>query len=246
MILTALQKINIKEGSVLLIDKPLRWTSFDVINKLKYEIRTITGEKKIKIGHAGTLDPLATGLLIVCIGKYTKKIPDFQNLNKRYTGTFTVGATTKSYDLEHLPENFFPYNHLTLEEVEKACKQLTGNIFQTPPIYSAVKLKGKSAFEYARQGDEIALKTKEVSVYSFDITQFDLPNIDFEIHCSKGTYIRSIASDLGKILGVGAYLSKLCRTQIGDFNINEAYDFSPLIDETKVKKNTTKKKNFEL
>ncbi|HOF15926.1 MAG TPA: tRNA pseudouridine(55) synthase TruB [Bacteroidales bacterium] len=246
MILTALQKINVEEGSILLINKPLRWTSFDVINKLKYEIKTITGHKKIKIGHAGTLDPLATGLLIVCVGKFTKKIAEFQNLDKRYTGTFTVGATTKSYDLEHLPENFLPYNHLTLEDVKKACAQLTGDIFQTPPAYSAIKLKGKSAFEYARQNKEINLKPKKVTIFSFDITRFSLPEIDFEIHCSKGTYIRSIANDLGKTLGCGAYLSSLCRTQIGSFNISEAHDFSPLINEDKIKKNATKKRNFEL
>lgn len=246
MILSALNNIDPKEGSILLIDKPLRWTSFDVINKLNYEIRKLTGEKKIKIGHAGTLDPLATGLLIVCIGKYTKKISEFQNFDKYYIGTFLLGAITDSYDLEHPPKDFRSIEFVTSDKILEACKQFIGNILQTPPIYSAVKIQGKSAFEYARQNKDIELKAKEISIYSFQITRFALPEIDFEIKCSKGTYIRSIARDLGNTLGCGAYLKALRRTQIGDFSVEDALDISPLFSDIKKEKPYIKKKKFEL
>lgn len=246
MIVSALQNIIIEEGSLLLINKPLRWTSFDVVNKLKYEIRKNTSQKKFKIGHAGTLDPLASGLLIVCVGKYTKKITEFQNLNKRYTATFTLGAITQSYDLEHAPENFQPYDSISLEKTQEACKQLTGNILQTPPIYSAIKIQGKSAYEYAREDKQIQINPKNITVFSFDIVRFAPPEIDFKICCSKGTYIRSLARDLGKLLGCGAYVNKLHRTHIGNFSVVDAYDITPLISESKIKELSRKKKNFEL
>ncbi len=245
MILSAIQNINLGDGSILLIDKPLRWTSFDVINKLKYEIRKNTGEKKFKIGHAGTLDPLATGLLIVCVGKYTKKIPEFQNLDKQYTGTFILGATTESYDLEHPPTNFQSLEGITLEKVRSVCQQFSGTILQIPPIYSAVKIQGKSAFEYARQGKDVDIKAKEITIHSFQITHFNLPEIDFEITCSKGTYIRSIARDLGELLGCGAYLKTLRRTQIGIFSVADAYDISPLFSDHKNIHPTRIKRKFE-
>jgi tRNA pseudouridine55 synthase len=246
MIIDALKNISLEEGAILLIDKPLRWTSFDVINKIKYEIRKNTGNNKFKIGHAGTLDPLATGLLIVCVGKYTKKISEFQNLTKQYIGTFTIGATTKSCDLEYPPENFKPYDNITLPKIIETAKLLKGTYFQTPPIFSAVKIKGKSAFEYAREDKDIVIMPKEITVSSFEILHYSPPEIDFEICCSKGTYIRSIANDFGNILGCGAYLTSLCRTKIGDFNINDAFDLSPLLTEKKLDTSYRKKKKFEL
>ncbi|MDD3280214.1 MAG: tRNA pseudouridine(55) synthase TruB [Bacteroidales bacterium] len=246
MIVSVLQNIKIEEGSLLLINKPLRWTSFDVINKLKYEIRKYTPQKKFKIGHAGTLDPLASGLLIVCVGNLTKKINDFQNLNKRYTATFTLGAVTRSYDLEHPPENFRSYENIRLEDIEKTCKQLTGALLQIPPIYSAIKVQGKSAFEYARKDREIQLTPKEITVFSFDILCFNPPDVEVNICCSKGTYIRSLARDLGELLGCGAYIKALHRTHIGSFSVDDAYDINPLISETKSFEKSYKKKNFEL
>lgn len=246
MILSAIQHISIENGSTLLINKPLRWTSFDVVNKLKHEIRKQTGIKKIKIGHAGTLDPLATGLLIICIGKHTKKISEYQNLNKQYTGTFVVGATTESYDLEHPPINFCSLDNITPSKIENAVNQLTGTILQTPPLHSAVKLQGKSAFDYARQGINIELRAKEITIHSFEITRLELPEIDFKISCSKGTYIRSIARDLGCLLECGAYLKTLVRTHIGSFSLENAYDLTPLFSEQKTHNPNRKKKNFEV
>ncbi len=246
MILPAIQNISIENGSTLLIDKPLRWTSFDVVNKLKHEIRKHLGIKKVKIGHAGTLDPLATGLLIICIGKHTKKISEYQNLNKQYTGTFVLGATTESYDLEHPPTNFCSLDNITPSQISTAVNQLTGTILQTPPLHSAVKLQGKSAFEYARQGINIELRAKEINIHSFEITRLELPEIDFKINCSKGTYIRSIARDLGELLGCGAYLKALVRTHIGSFSLESAYDLTPLISEQKTHNPNRKKKKFEV
>ena len=246
MLQTAIQNIRLEEGALLLIDKPLRWTSFDVINKIKYEIRKHTSIKKFKIGHAGTLDPLATGLLIICIGKYTKQIPGFQDLYKRYTGTFVIGATTKSYDLEYDPEDFQPYESVNLKTVQKVVTSLTGTIEQTPPVFSAVKIQGRPAFEYARQAQEIEIASKTVHIYNFNILRFEPPEIDFEINCSKGTYIRSIARDLGEKLGCGAYLSVLRRTEIGNFHLKEAYSMEPFLSESKTGNPHRKKKRFDL
>lgn len=241
-----LQNIDPDKGMILLINKPLRWTSFDVINKLKYEIRNLTSQKKFKIGHAGTLDPLAEGLLIVCIGKYTKKIPEFQNLNKKYKGTIILGATTKSYDLEYEPENFCSYNTINVEYVKNVFREFIGNTLQTPPVFSAVKIKGKSAFEYARRGEAVEIKPKEISIYSLEILRFALPEIDFEICCSKGTYIRSLVRDIGEKLESGAYLKSLQRTAIGDFKLKDALDITPLLSEFKPVNPERKKKRFEL
>ena len=238
--------IDLQNGSILLVDKPLRWTSFDVVNKIKYEIRNKTGNKKFKIGHAGTLDPLATGLLVICVGKCTKQISEIQSKKKQYEGTFTVGATTTSHDLEKKPENFIPYNHLSQENILSAVRQFIGTIQQFPPAFSAVRIDGKRAFEYARKEQEITLQSKEVTIYSFDITRIELPKIDFEITCSKGTYIRSIARDLGEIIGCGAYLSRLRRTKIGNFSIENAFNMTPFVHTEKTKKQNRKLRDFEI
>jgi tRNA pseudouridine55 synthase len=239
------EDIDIQKGVILLVDKPLRWTSFDVVNKIKYEIRNKTGCKKFKIGHAGTLDPLATGLLIICVGKYTKQIPEFQQQKKQYEGTFTLGATTASYDLEKIPENFKPYNHLTEKGILSAVSQFVGIVQQFPPVFSAVRIDGKRAFEYARKEEDVVIQSKEITIYSFDITRFELPEIDFNITCSKGTYIRSIARDLGNVLGCGAYLSRLRRAKIGDFSVENALDITPFINTEKTNKLNRKKRDFE-
>ena len=241
-----LENIDLQNGSILLVDKPLRWTSFDVVNKIKYILKNKTGCKKFKIGHAGTLDPLATGLLIICIGKYTKQISDFQQQMKQYEGTFTLGATTASHDLEKIPENFKPYSHLSPTDILSAVNQFIGTIQQLPPIFSAVRIDGKRAFEYARKEKEVVIQSKEITIYSFDITRIELPEIDFAIRCSKGTYIRSIARDLGDILGCGAYLSRLRRTKIGDFSVENALDITPFIHTDQTDHSRRKKRDFEL
>ena len=246
MFVCNIENIDIQNGAILLVDKPLRWTSFDVVNKIKHEIRNKTGCKKFKIGHAGTLDPLATGLLIICIGKYTKQIPDFQQQTKQYEGTFTIGATTASHDLEKTPEHFMPYNHISKEDILSAVNQFIGTIQQFPPVFSAVRINGKRAFEYARKEQEIVIQSKEITVHSFDITRIELPEIDFEITCSKGTYIRSIARDLGEVLGSGAYLSRLRRTKTGNFSVNDALDMTPFITPKNTSKPNQKKRGFEV
>jgi tRNA pseudouridine55 synthase len=207
---------SFEEGKVVLIDKPLRWTSFDVIRKIRNLIRIK------KVGHAGTLDPLATGLLIVCTGKFTKKINDYMAQEKEYTGTFTLGATTVSYDLEQEPENFKPFEHLTEERVKTATIQFTGEIMQVPPSHSAIQINGKRVYELARQGKEVIIEPRNVTVEEFEISSVELPLVYFRIVCSTGTYIRSLAFDLGKELGCGAYLSSLRRTRIGNFKVEDA------------------------
>jgi len=212
------------EGRVLLINKPLRWTSFDVVNKLRYKL------KIKKIGHAGTLDPLATGLLIICSGKFTKRIEEFMGFEKEYTGKFVLGQTTPSYDLETEVSEAKDISHLTSEMILNATKPLTGNIQQLPPAHSAIRIGGKRAYEFARKGQEVELKTRDVEVREFEITAIQLPVVSFRISCSKGTYIRSIARDFGENLGVGAYLSELCRTRIGEYRLENALtidDVSP-------------------
>ncbi|WP_318343621.1 tRNA pseudouridine(55) synthase TruB [Flagellimonas baculiformis] len=218
--------MNTKEdflnGQILLIDKPLEWSSFQAVNALKWAIRKKFGLKKIKIGHAGTLDPLATGLLIICTGKYTKKIPELQGQVKEYTGTFTVGATTPSYDLETEVDQTFPTEHITETTIKKTVDQFLGEIDQVPPVFSALKKDGKRLYELAREGKEVDIKSRKVEILEFEITRVTLPEVDFRVVCSKGTYIRSLAHDFGKALGSGAYLSALRRTKIGDFNVNNA------------------------
>ena len=210
------------ESRVILIDKPLEWTSFDVVKKVRAKL----GIKKI--GHAGTLDPLATGLLILCTGKMTKRIEEFQGMEKEYRGKMILGQTTPSYDLETPASKAVPIAHITKSQIEGAALQLTGNIQQVPPLHSAIKVDGKRAYKLARAGSDTKLKAREVSVTKFQITNVSLPEITFEVTCSKGTYIRSLAHDLGEILGVGAYLSELCRTRIGIFELAKAQSLDQL------------------
>lgn len=208
------------EGQILLIDKPLTWTSFQAVNRLKFGlIRELKLPKKFKIGHAGTLDPLASGLLIICTGKFTKRIEELQGQAKEYTGTITVGATTPSYDLETEINETFPTEHITDELIHETVKQFIGKIDQKPPVFSAIKKDGKRLYESARAGIEVEIKTRKVTVSEFEITRIALPEIDFRIVCSKGTYIRSIAYDFGLALNSGGHLTVLRRTKIGDYSV---------------------------
>ncbi|MEI9945400.1 MAG: tRNA pseudouridine(55) synthase TruB [Chitinophagaceae bacterium] len=207
---------SFEEGKVLLINKPLRWTSFDAVRK----IRNLIGIKKV--GHAGTLDPLATGLLIICTGKFTKKINEYMAREKEYTGTFTLGATTPTYDLEGELQNFKPVEHLTEENIRSATKLFTGEIMQVPPAHSAIKVNGKRVYELARQGIEVKLEPRKLVINEFEITKIEMPVVYFKVVCSTGTYIRSLANDFGQALGCGAHLSSLCRTRIGEFKLEEA------------------------
>jgi tRNA pseudouridine55 synthase len=214
--------LDFKAGEVLLVNKPLHWTSFDVVNKLRYHIKQKLGVKKIKVGHAGTLDPLADGLLIICTGKKTKTINDFMGLPKTYTGTITLGATTPSYDLETEIDQTFPLNELTPDEIKTTVESMVGDYDQYPPIFSAKKVKGKKAYDLARAGKEVALKPKNITIHAFEITGIELPEVHFRIACSKGTYIRSIAHDLGKLLDNGGHLTALRREAIGEFELTSA------------------------
>ena len=207
--------MNETPDNVWLVDKPLRWTSFDVVNKLRNQL------KIKKIGHAGTLDPLATGLLIICSGKFTKQIENYQAMEKEYTGTFMLGQTTPSHDLETEVSAAVEVNHLTDEQLENCRKKFIGTISQIPPLHSAIKIDGKRAYKFARKGVEKTLTPREVNVYSFD-WNVQLPEIKFKVTCTKGTYIRSLARDIGNELGVGAYLSSLCRTKIGEYKLEDA------------------------
>ena len=199
-----------------MINKPLRWTSFDVVRKIRNLIRIK------KVGHVGTLDPLATGLLIICTGKFTKKINEYMAQEKEYTGSFTLGATTASYDLEQEPGNFKSFDHLTENEIRSATAQFTGEILQVPPAHSAIQINGKRVYELARQGKEVIIEPRKVTVKEYEITKIEMPLVYFRIVCSTGTYIRSLANDLGKALGCGAHLSSLCRTRIGEFKVEDA------------------------
>jgi len=213
---------KIQEGHVFLIDKPLDWTSFDVVNKIRWNIRKAYDLKKIKVGHAGTLDPKATGLLLVCTGKMTKSIDQLQAQEKTYTGTIKLGATTPTYDLESEEDQTFPTAHLTEEIIHEATKQFIGEIEQFPPMHSAIKVDGKRLYELAREGQEIERKARKITIHDFKITKIELPFVDFECNCSKGTYIRSLAYDFGKAVNSGGYLSALRRTKIGDFDVINA------------------------
>lgn len=204
------------DGHVILVDKPLEWSSFDVVKKLKYALNLK------KVGHAGTLDPLATGLLILCSGKKTKEIETYQGQDKEYTGTIVIGQTTPSYDLETEPSEPVDISHITEEQVNEAAASFLGEIDQTPPIFSAVKIDGKRAYNEARKGKDFKLKSRKIRIEAFDITQVDLPRVSFRVVCSKGTYIRSLANDFGAKLGVGGYLGSLRRTKIGDFSVDDA------------------------
>lgn len=218
-------EFNFAEGQLLLINKPYRWTSFDVVGKIRNSFKPL----KLKVGHAGTLDPLATGLLILCTGKLTKKIDGFQAQEKEYTGTMILGATTPSYDLETEVEQTFEFNHLTEEQLKENCKLFIGELDQFPPAHSAIKVEGERLYLKARRGETIELKSRKVTVTEFEITRIELPEIDFRVVCSKGTYIRSLVHDFGKALNNGAYLSKLRRTQSGDFKITDAFEVMELV-----------------
>jgi len=215
-------KFDFQAGEVLLFNKPIGWTSFDVVNKVRYLIRSHLGIKKIKVGHAGTLDPLATGLLILCTGKFTKRIQEFQDQDKEYTGTFLIGATTPSFDKETEVDKTYDISHLSEKDIQAAAKQFTGKIEQIPPVFSAIKVKGKRAYDYARDNEKIKLKSRTVTINEFEITGIELPEVHFRISCSKGTYIRSLARDFGQALNAGSYLTSLCRTGSGSFNLSEA------------------------
>lgn len=212
------------DGQILLINKPLGWTSFDVVKKIKNLIRTKYSLKKIKVGHAGTLDPLATGLLIVCTGKFTKLISKIQGQEKTYTGTITLGGTTPSYDLETEVDNNYETAHITEELIKESTTQFIGEIDQKPPIFSALKKGGERLYEKARRGETIEIESRKVTVREFTITSIENLEVNFEIKCSKGTYIRSIAHDFGTALNSGGHLSKLCRTSIGEYQLSEAID----------------------
>lgn len=220
---------DFKNGQVLLINKPLHWTSFQVVNKLRWEIRRKFDLGKIKVGHAGTLDPLATGLLIICTGSFTKKIDEYQAQIKEYTGEITLGATTPSYDLETEVDETFPIDHITSDLIHKTVQQFVGDIEQIPPMFSAIKMAGVRLYDLARQGKTREIKSRNVTIETFEITNINLPKIQFRVVCSKGTYIRSLAYDFGKALNSGGYLSKLRRTKIGDFNVKDAVEIEDFI-----------------
>lgn len=222
-----------KEGQVLLIDKPLHWTSFQVVSKIRWAIRKELKIKKIKVGHAGTLDPLASGLLVLCTGKMTKQIDTFQGQEKEYTGTIVLGSATPSYDLETEINATFPTAHITPELIHKTTKQFTGTIEQFPPVFSAVKKDGKRLYEFARAGEEVEIKSRNVLISEFEITAIQDLEVDFRVVCSKGTYIRSLANDFGKALHSGGHLSALRRTRIGAFKVENAMSIDAFLESLK-------------
>ncbi|KJD31730.1 pseudouridine synthase [Tamlana nanhaiensis] len=226
-----LTKDDYLSGQVLLIDKPLNWTSFQAVNKLRWEIRQAFNIKKIKVGHAGTLDPLATGLLIICTGKKTKEINTFQAQVKEYTGTIVLGSTTPSFDLETEINETFPTDHITEDLIHKTTKQFIGDIEQFPPVFSAVKKDGKRLYEFARAGETVEIKPRTIHISEFEITSINNLELNFRVVCSKGTYIRSLANDFGKALQSGGHLSALRRTKIGDFNVENAVSIEGFISQ---------------
>jgi tRNA pseudouridine55 synthase len=228
-------KFQFETGEILLVNKPYTWTSFDVVGKMRSIIRQRTGLRKIKIGHAGTLDPLASGLLILCTGKFTKRIDEFQGLEKEYTGTFRLGATTPSYDKETEEDNTYPLTFLLeydeqtrSEKIYTAAKHFVATFDQVPPQFSAIKVDGKRAYESARKDINVEIKARKVTISAFEITRIELPEVYFRVVCSKGTYIRSLARDFGLLMGCGAYLTSLCRTRIGSFHLRDAYELTDL------------------
>ncbi|MBQ3353684.1 MAG: tRNA pseudouridine(55) synthase TruB [Bacteroidales bacterium] len=221
----------VEEGSVFLIDKPLDWTSFDTVNFIRALFKRFYGIRKLKVGHAGTLDPLATGLLIICTGPMTKQIEAYQAQIKTYTGTMLLGQTTPTFDLESEPDQFFPTEGITEAQIDAARQKFIGDIKQHPPKYSAIKIKGKRAFDYARSDEEIELKARDIHIEDFKVNMERFPELDFEVVCSKGTYIRSLAHDFGRELGNGACLKSLRRTRIGDFKVEDAWQLEDLKNE---------------
>jgi tRNA pseudouridine55 synthase len=223
-------KDDFLNGAVLCFDKPLRWTSFQLVNKVRWLIKQQYHLKKIKVGHAGTLDPLATGLVIICTGKATKTIPELMGQPKTYTGEITFGATRPSFDMETEIDAEFPINHLNKDRIKAKTQDFTGKIQQQPPIFSALKKDGKRLYEYARQGEAVDIPKREVEITRFDITAVDLPKVQFKVQCSKGTYIRSLAHDFGQALDSGAYLSALQRTAVGEFTLDQALNLEQFIE----------------
>ena len=223
-------EFNFEEGEILLINKPLTWSSFDVINRFRVFLKKNLDIKKIKVGHAGTLDPLADGLLIVCTGKFTKRIEEFQGQEKEYTGTFRLGATTPSFDLEHDIDQIYETTHITPELIHEAARKLTGDLMQVPPVFSAIKIGGKRAYKFARKDEDPGLTARLVNVREFEITRIAMPEVDFRISCSKGTYIRSLARDFGLALSSGAHLTALRRTRIGEFRLEDAWELDELME----------------
>ncbi|MGN0033785.1 MAG: tRNA pseudouridine(55) synthase TruB [Candidatus Limimorpha sp.] len=219
---------NFEEGEVFLIDKPIDWTSFDVVNLIRAVIKKYHGIRKLKVGHAGTLDPLATGLLIICTGKMTKQIDTFQSKEKIYTGSMLIGQTTPTFDLESEPDNFFPTDNIDEEVLENARQKFIGDILQRPPKFSAIKINGKRAFDYARSDEELELKERLIHIDDFQIDTTKFPVVDFSVKCSKGTYIRSLVSDFGKTVNNGACLLSLRRTKIGEFDVDNAWNLMDL------------------
>ncbi len=222
-------KTDFLSGQLLLVDKPLNWTSFDVVNKIRYALRKRLGIKKIKVGHAGTLDPLATGLLIIAVGQMTKQLESFQNLDKTYEGNMRFGASTPTFDAEMMPDAVFELVDLDFNTVQEKIPLFQGEIEQFPPLFSAVKKNGKAAYKYARKGQKVELSSRKIFVHSFELSLLDWPEVGFKVNCSKGTYIRSLAHDLGKACGNGAYLTRLVRTAIGQFRLEEAWKLEDLI-----------------
>lgn len=218
------------EGALFLVDKPPGWTSFDVVNKLRYRIRKELGVKKFKVGHAGTLDPMATGLLNICVGRWTKRLSELEGLDKTYTGTIRFGATTPSFDAETDIDAHYPTDHLSLEGLRSAATRFTGAIEQIPPMYSAIKVDGQPLYKKARRGEVIEVQARPVHVHQFDLRDFTGSTVDFTIRCSKGTYIRSLANDLGAAAGSGAYLTALRRTEVGPYHIDDAWELEELLE----------------
>lgn len=221
--------MNFPEGVVAVVDKPLTWTSSDVVRKLKYLLRKL-GFPKIKIGHAGTLDPLATGVLIVCIGKATKRVVEIQSGEKEYVADVVLGATTPSGDLEHPIDQTYPIDHITREKIEEALASLTGERFQVPPVYSAKMIDGKRAYEYAREGEEVEMRKALINIYEIEIVELSMPLLRIRVRCSKGTYIRSLAIEIGEALGSGAHLSALRRTRSGEYLVEDAWPLDELVE----------------
>ncbi|PPK99994.1 tRNA pseudouridine(55) synthase TruB [Parapedobacter indicus] len=215
---------NFADGEVLLVDKPIRWTSFDVVRKIRNTIKPL----KVKVGHAGTLDPLATGLLIICTGKFTKRLDEFQAQEKEYTGTITLGATTPSYDLERDIDQRFDWSGIQENQIIETAASFIGEIEQIPPAHSAIKMDGERVYEKARRGESVDVKSRRIYIREFEITRIALPDVDFRVVCSKGTYIRSLAHDFGKAMNNGAYLSRLRRTKSGDFHVDDAWQVADL------------------
>jgi tRNA pseudouridine55 synthase len=224
-------------GKVILIDKPLNWTSFQVVNKLRWKIKTVFNLKKIKVGHAGTLDPLATGLLIICTGKMTKQIDLFQGQEKEYTGAMTLGNTTPSFDMETQVDESFPTDHITKQLIQETTKNFIGTINQYPPVFSAVKKDGKRLYEFARAGEKVEIKPREITIHEFEIIKVERNILSFRVVCSKGTYIRSLAHDFGKAMDSGAYLSSLRRTRIGEFHVQDAQSVEDFINDLDIHSN---------